>query len=149
MLKNGVYYQSTANNNNTDPELEGSDWVQYPKFETACYNTMWNDFLRGVFAYTIYSAALPFATIGAGAQGVTIQEKDEKGRRAGNNQEIKAMQSHLKQEVDTMFRNLDAWLFNTDAGETCAQALPAGCLLVDGKRGPAEPIRQRRVMYRY
>lgn len=148
VLKNGVYYISTAANNNTDPELEGSDWDQYNKFQSACYNTMWTDYLRGIFAYSVYSAALPFATLTADGAGLVVQEKDDKGRRAAKKSEITAMQSFLKQEMDAMWRNLNAWLFNTDAGKACAETLP-DCLLLDGRSGPAESIRQRRVMYRY
>lgn len=148
VLKDGVYYKSTAANNNTDPLDDGSSWVQYDKFSTSCYNTMWSKYLRAIFAYTVLADSIPFATRRVTGAGLLIQERDERGRRSGTNMEIQKQQEWLKLEADTIYRNMNAWLFNDDSGKLCAEALPEGCLLVDGFPGPAEPIRQRRVLYK-
>ena len=133
--KHGVYYQSTADGNNSDPEVEGSDWIQ------------WDLYLRTIFADTIYMECLPFATRTSTKGGLRFQEKDEHGVRSATDPELSTMEGKLRKSIDRDFRNMSVWLSNTDEGKSCLSIMPDS-LLTDGFPGPAEGNRSRQTMYR-
>lgn len=147
VTKNGVYYKSTANTNNTDPEEDGSNWVQYEKFDHTCYEKMWTGWMRKIFAYEVYYMALPYASRSVGAQGLVIRETDPKGVRGSRPQEIASYLEIIRQDIDTESRNMIYWLNKNETGKNCLDALPEN-LLEDTPTRYTDSRRHRRVMFR-
>ncbi len=147
VVKNGVYYTSTANSNNTDPEDDGSDWVQYAKFDHECYEKIWTGWLRLIFAYEVYYNSLPYASRSVGAGGLVVREVDQKGVRGSKVNELDSYLATVRQDIDTESRNLLYWMNKTDEGKACLESFPEN-LLVECVTNYNDAHRSRRIMFR-
>lgn len=107
--RNGLYYVSTADNNNTDPAKAGSDWQTAPKFDEDCANKLWEKYLRKILAYRVYFYALPFTAATPGAAGLIVQGTDDRGQRGATIGEISKMQDSVQNMVAVMLSNMKTW----------------------------------------
>lgn len=110
VIRNGVYYKSTATQNNTDPVDAGSDWIKVEKFTEACANSLWTGYLRKILAYRVYYYALPFATMTSGAGGLKVQGLDNRGERAATPAEIGRAQMDAERIIAQTTENMVRWL---------------------------------------
>lgn len=117
VIRNGVVYKSTANQNNTDPAVKGSDWERVQKFDNECCNSLWDRYLRKILTYRVYYYALPFATIVSGAGGLKVQSIDSRGERAATPSEIGSTQRDVERVISTTTVNMKRWLSDTEQAE--------------------------------
>jgi hypothetical protein len=114
----GRVYRSTANQNNTDPAVKGSDWETIFRFDNDCCNTLWERYLRKILCYRAYYYALPFATVVSGAGGLKVQSLDQRGERAATPSEVGSSQKDIERVISVTTSNMKRWLSHSDQS-TC------------------------------
>lgn len=70
ILYEGCVLQSTIDNNTTHPDESDSDWKIADKFNTACYQELWECHLRYWLSLLIIHDTIRYTTHKAGAKGV-------------------------------------------------------------------------------
>lgn len=116
--RNGLFYVSTADNNNSDPAKAGSEWEIAGKFTDDCANKLWEKYLRKILAYRVYFFALPFTAATPGAAGLIVQGTDDRGQRGATIGEISKMQDSVQNMVAVMLSNMKNWS-GQDAQDEC------------------------------
>lgn len=110
VVRNYVTYESTSNNNDTDPLILGSDWELFVKFSHAGANELWNSYLKSIIAMRVYNASLPLTTYRSGAGGMVINVGDNSGFRSANKAEMLTMNTHHEGLIQMYTTNMVQWL---------------------------------------
>lgn len=140
VYRNGLYYISLSDTNNTDPADDPANWELYPKFSTDCTNTLWERYLRRILAYKVFYHALPFATMQTGAAGLTVQLADSRGERAANGAEIAKLQENVARVISVTLDNLKTWINDTAQSACGFPSSPlSGCVGCTDKMPRANP----------
>ncbi|MCB0542095.1 MAG: hypothetical protein KDC70_01170 [Saprospiraceae bacterium] len=130
VIRNDLFFESTADNNNTDPAESGSDWELVDKFTDSCANTLWNNYLKRALAFNTFYFALPLTSGSFGPNGMTIQGADSRGVRAMTISEISQFQTTLLQNIAATLKNMKAWAQKDeqkDCGFPSSAALGSDC----------------------
>lgn len=147
----GTTLLSLVSGNTTQPcDDPGNEyWQEAERFETGCYQSLWELYLRQYLAFTIMSDALPYATYQSGGKGL-VEWMDDGGLRdgAGSKSASTAIltnrRNQLLQNANDIFQNMAAWMIAQNTAGTCnfSDALPVSCSVVN----PSPP--RRRIAYR-
>jgi hypothetical protein len=144
VTKNGITYQSTAAGNKKDPEtLE--NWEVVQRFDTACLNELYENFMRPWLAYRIYAGTLEYTTNNTGAGGLVKRFDDasrQGGTKTGTATDINANIMTLRGDEEMIYRNMIAWL--DDNATTCN--FPAIKALCSTAIAPRSNIYRRHAM---
>lgn len=109
--KDGVYWTSTIDNNDSIPCL--GDWILTPKFETDCYNKLWS-YLVKVISARVYSEALPFSIVNSGTGGLTISGADRNQERSLTPSEVVILQKPILSKASQVLENMKIWMKGSD-----------------------------------
>jgi hypothetical protein len=148
----GTVLESIQDDNTVDPvnDLANDYWIEAPKFETACYQSLWEvGGLRDFLAFFIIVEAFQSTTNPAGGKGLT-EWIDDGGQRdgAGSRSASASTQQNringIRGQAEVRQKNMQIWMIRQHEAETClfTDALPiASCYI--------KPVQQpRRIAYR-
>ena len=107
--KDGVYWTSTIDNNDSVPCDGNSLWILTPKFESDCYNELWT-YLVKVIANRVYAKALPFSIVNSGTGGLTISGPDRNQERSLTPAEVVILQKPILSDANEELENMKIWM---------------------------------------
>jgi hypothetical protein len=115
----GNVFISTCADNQVNPgDDPGGCWVVAPKFESQCYQNLWETNLRYWLAYEICLTSLDYSTYAIGGEGATKQVSDSTGRVTVNEGEFKQVKRKARTDADEHLENMLAWMVEqTNSGE--------------------------------
>jgi hypothetical protein len=109
VLLNGCIFISKVNANTSSP-LDTAAWELAPKFETACYNTFWDKFLKRYLAFNITATVMAYATYQAGSKGLTKFALDNTGIQTVNQKEYFEWKTSILYDSARILRNMRSWM---------------------------------------
>ena len=116
----GRYY--TANADGTTGQIEYPDcstmWDLQVKFSTACYETMWNDYMVGYLAYAIYLEAIPEINIMEG-NGFFRQDTDGTGAKSLDKNWYQSFCRSMADLTAKRLKALKCYIEDQAKAETC------------------------------
>lgn len=149
----GTTLISLENDNSTAPcdDEDNEFWGEATKFDTPCYQSLWELYLRQYFAFYIMSGVLEYATYPSGGKGV-IEWMDDGGARQGAGSRSASMAiltsrvNRLLQDANSILKNMVIWMTAQNKANTCdfSKALPIDCASTSINQ--TQPI--RRIAYR-
>jgi hypothetical protein len=107
---NDCVFISTAAHNCTQPGEVDSDWGLYPKFQGDCSNELWTRYLAQILSLKVYSMSLIFNTWRASSGGLTVNETNNAGIRAGNSKEMSMTKDEILGLIEITVQNMVRWL---------------------------------------
>ena len=149
VVKDGTYFESTADLNSTNPTDEDSDWTIPERFGTdTCANELWNDHLRYVLALKIFERSLNFTTRETGAKGLTMLEGGgaygNQGFRSGTKAELSDYKKDLNVEIGSVVTNMMRWARKTTTTNTdCPVPITSMITCYDGLCKPPSNSKRR------
>lgn len=107
----GTILQSKKNGNNTNPcDDDGTNWEIAPKFNSACYNALWLDYLREYLALYIAAEVIDYTTFPIGNKGVLEFVEDQSGMKTAGTHGFQGMKKKLLNDADEALENLKDYL---------------------------------------
>jgi hypothetical protein len=98
------------NDPNNDPD---ATWEVAKRFETACANEMWENYMRQILACKSVIHTLDFATYPVKAGGVTVLDGgstyNSQGFRSANKGELNDVKTNMFSIVDVLTKNMLFW----------------------------------------
>ncbi len=109
VLLDGCIFISLANDNTASP-IDSDAWTLAPKFETACYNTLWDKFLKRYLAFNITATVMAYSTYQAGSKGLTKFALDNTGVQTVNQKEFFEWKTTIIYDSERILRNMRNWM---------------------------------------
>lgn len=138
-------FVSLEDNNMDAPSM--NTWGIAPKFNTPCYNDLW-DLLKMYLSLMIINKTLVYTTYQIGAKGVTMFDLDAAGTHTAGKDGLNSVQKNLIQNADLVLANLKVWVIaHKDICPTLA-IIPFVSDLCGGSCNPSNR-RARRIYFKY
>lgn len=119
----GMTLESLADANTVNPceDTDGASWASVQKFQSACYQSLWEQGMREHLAYTIMAASIDHTTFPAGARGLVEWVDDASGSRSASNFAFVARKNKLLADASEALENLKEYIYreHTDTESTC------------------------------
>jgi len=122
----GTTLQSIQDDNTTEPCADPEDayWVEPDLFETACYQSLWELYLRDYISRYVMIAALPHATFPSGGKGVIEWVDDGSfrngaGTRSASQGVLSSRLFALQNEAEEILKNMTEWMNDQNTAGTC------------------------------
>ncbi len=135
----GLTLESLANNNTVNPceDSAGVAWAPVQKFNSDCYEALYNGYLREAFCITVLSAALPHLTYPISSKGLSEWVDDGTGARSAGLDTVSSRAHTLRADAEEVVKNMQAYMNREVAAGRCAFT---GSLLVqnDNCEGAAD-----------
>lgn len=120
VLSNLCLFISTSDCNNTQPGEVGGFWEPLPKFTDDCANELWSKYVARILSFKVYSKSLIFTTYKSGSGGLTVNETNSSGVRAGNYKEVGMTQKELLEQIEETVQNMIRWLRKKVKDTSCS-----------------------------
>lgn len=147
VIKDGTYFESTADDNTDDPTAEDAQWTIPERFgEDECANTLWNDHLKYILALKIFERSLNFTTRETGAKGLTMLEGSgaygNQGFRSGTKAELSDYKKDLNVEIGSTVSNMMRWARKLNTND-CDVPISSMITCYDGLCKPSSNSKRR------
>lgn len=109
VLLDGCIYVSLEDTNTNSP-VDSAYWMLAPKFNTACYNVLWVNFLRRYLAYNIIYTSIQYSTYQATSKGLTKQLQDNTGSGVVNKDEFFGWKREILDDAKDILENMIEWM---------------------------------------
>lgn len=119
----GMTLKSLVDNNSVNPceDPGATNWELMRKFQSECFENLWQQGLREHLAYTIMASAIDHTTFPAGARGVVEWVDDASSSRSASNSTFFARKNKLLSDASEALENLKEWIYreHTDTESVC------------------------------
>lgn len=109
----GLTLKSLVDSNTEEPceDTDGSNWEVAEKFASACYKTLWNDYLKFYLSWIIMAAAIEHSTYPVGGKGVTVWRDDRTGTASASPEVVNQRKAKLHNDAAEVLENMKAWMY--------------------------------------
>lgn len=110
MLFDGMIFVSLVDNNTFSPE-DDTKWAIAPKFYTAKYQYIWDNYLRYYLAYMVLYSTINYSTFQPGSMGlVFIKNYTEQGQSTAGMDALWNFKANLKNDAIDILENLKVYI---------------------------------------
>lgn len=122
----GTTLQSIQADNTTQPcdDPENAYWIEPDKFETGCYQLLWEQYLGPYLANYIMAASIEHPTYPTGAKGTTEWTDDAEmrqgaGVRSASQAVLSSRVKKLQNDANEILQNMQEWIKDQNDAGTC------------------------------
>ena len=121
----GLIIESKVDSNNNNPceDTGGTYWMLADKFNTACYQTLWENYMRDYLAFSVMATSLDHTTYPVSAKGAQewAQEGSGSGSKSASYQVFVGRKNKLLNDAADILENMKSWVLreHNDADSSC------------------------------
>ena len=146
----GLIIESKVAANTNDPceDTGGAYWMLAQKFNTACYETLWADYMRDYLSFSIMAASIDHTTYPVSAKGAQewAQEGGGSGSKSASYQVFVGRKNKLLNDAAEVLENMKGWVLREHA-DTESECDFSEVLFVQQCYGVCEAPRQSRKFF--
>ena len=113
----GCVFVSLVDDNNLDPEnING--WKVRDKFNSECFQTLWDHYLKQLLAFAVILKGVRYATFQAGGHGIMEMVDDQAGARTAHYKAFDGFERKLDSDIALRKKLITKYLTN-QANKNC------------------------------